>query len=144
MPAAVALHGPGIEQPHQGEKPMWLPMLAARDHERAVLGLEPSERVDEKVHAARFHERNLGQIHDERTRSTFESQRQDLEQERRRHEVQFSADAEHRGSLTSFFGRQQAHRERIGAALRDHAKRFRVGRDWEVSPGLSMVPEAIS
>jgi hypothetical protein len=104
----VPLHGRSVEQSHQGEKPVYRPMLEACDHEPAFLRLEPSERVDEDVYPGRVHERDFGQVHDERTGSTLEDRQQDLQQDRRRNKVEFPSDAEHRWLLTVFIGREEA------------------------------------
>jgi hypothetical protein len=46
--------------------------LPAYDRQPAVLELEPPERLDEHLHSRRVHERDLGQIHDGRTRLALE------------------------------------------------------------------------
>jgi hypothetical protein len=113
---SVLVHGPSVEQPRveqpqQGEQPMDLAMLAAGDHEPAALGREPCARVDEDVDTGRVHERNLGQIQNERTPSTLENRQEDLVQDGRRREVELPACAENRGLLPVFFVDVQAHRE---------------------------------
>ena len=74
---------------------MYLATLAAYDREPAVLGLEPPKRVDQNVQPGRIHERDLGQIHDDRTGLVLENRQQGLPQHGRGLEVDFPVDTEH-------------------------------------------------
>ncbi len=67
------MHVQSIEQANQGEHPVYLATLAACDRESAVLGSEPLECVDENMHPGRVHERDPGQIHDDRTGVVLEN-----------------------------------------------------------------------
>jgi outer membrane lipoprotein SlyB len=69
---ARAVHGQCVEQTDQGKEAVHLATLSADDREPAVLALESPERLDEHVHSSRVHERDLGQIHDGRTRLALE------------------------------------------------------------------------
>jgi hypothetical protein len=70
---ARPIYGQSFEQANQGENPVYLATLSAYDREPAVLALEPTERIDENVHPGRVHERDLGQIHDNRAGFVLEN-----------------------------------------------------------------------
>ncbi len=74
---------------------MYLAALAACDREPAVWPLESPERVDECVHPGRVHERDFGQIHDDRTGLVLENRQQGLPQDGSGAEVDLPVDAEH-------------------------------------------------
>ena len=60
------MHGHSVEQTHQSEKSVYRAILAARDREPAVLRAQSLERIYEHMHPARVHERDLGQVDDNR------------------------------------------------------------------------------
>ena len=84
---------------------MYLTTSAAYDREPAVLGLEPPKRVDQNVQPSRIHERDLGQIYDDRTGLMLENRQQKLTQHGRGLGVDFPVDTEHRYVLVWRVGR---------------------------------------
>jgi hypothetical protein len=96
---ARAAHGQSVDQADPGEKSVHLAFLVAYDRERTVLGPEPPKRVEENVHPGRVHEGDLGQIHDDRAALVLENREQDLPQQRRGAQIDFTVDTEHRDVL---------------------------------------------
>ena len=124
---ARAVHGQSVEQAKQREKAVHLPAVGAHDRESAVLGLEAPERLGEYVHPGRVHERDFGQIHDNRTGLVLEDRRQDLAQYRRGREVDFPVDTEHRYVRMMLVGREHTHRQGAGRRRRQGVGLLRSG-----------------
>ena len=93
---ARAVHRHGVGQANHREKSVHLTFLVTHERKRAVLGLEPPEGVEENVHPGRVHERDLGQIYDDRTGLALEDLQQELPQHRGSREIDFALDTEHR------------------------------------------------
>jgi hypothetical protein len=102
---ARVVHGQMVEQAEQSENSVYGATLAAYERERAVLGLKSPECIEENVHPGRVHERDLEQIHDDRTGSVVENAQQTLPQHGRGPEVDFPMDTEHRCVLIISPGR---------------------------------------
>jgi hypothetical protein len=111
---ARAIHGQCVEQTDQGKDAVYLATLSADDREPTVLALESPERLDEHVHSSRVNKRDLGQIHDDRTRFALESRQQNLAQQRRSPKIDFPAGSEHRYVVVMLVGASQDDRQPTG------------------------------
>lgn len=112
------MHGQKIEQAHQGEKPVYLAVLAAGDRKPAALGRQALVGIDKKVHAGRVHERDLAQIQDDRTAALLENRREDLAQPADGREIDLAADTQHGCLLIARIDREAPYRQRAARALR--------------------------
>jgi hypothetical protein len=89
-----AVHGYRVEQAHQGQQPVYLATLVARDPQSPVLGLQTLERLEQNMHPARVHELDVAQVDHDRAAFVLENRHEGVVQHRGSDHVDFPLDAE--------------------------------------------------